>query len=115
MVLAVPPDGTIVAMADPEQTVCAAGVPETATVLGLTATVDETDEPVQPFKLGVMVNVTVVVVVPLRFVSIPAIFPLPLDDIPVTEVVLFLVQLKTVPAKLPLADMGVIFEPEQID
>lgn len=113
--LPLPPDGTIVVMAEPEHTVCVAGDPDTATVLGLTATVEVTDVPVQPFKFGVMVNVTVVVVEPLRFVNTPVIFPLPLDDIPFTDVVLFLDQLKTVPGKLPLAVMGVIFEPEQID
>ena len=80
-------------IAAPEQIVCAAGVPVTATVLALTATVDVTAVPLQPPNLGVMVNVTVVVVLPLVFASMPAILPVPLAPMPVTVEVLFLVQL----------------------
>jgi hypothetical protein len=80
-------------MFDPEQIVCDEGVPVTATALGLTATVDVIAVPLQPPSVGVMVNVTVVVVDPLVFVRAPVILPEPLAAIPVTEVVLFLVQL----------------------
>ncbi len=47
-------------------------------------------------------------------VSVPDILPVPLAAIPVTVAVLFLVQLYTVPATLPLSTIVVIAEPEQM-
>lgn len=77
----------------PEQIVCVKGAALTAPVIpGFTNTVAVTGVPVQPLAVGVMVNVTVTgdAVV---FVNAPAIvFPLPEAAMPVTETVLFLVQ-----------------------
>jgi hypothetical protein len=80
-------------MADPEQMLCDAGVPVTATAVAVTATVEVMAVPAQPFNLGVMVNVTVLVVEPLTFLKVPVISPVPLELMPVTADVLFLVQL----------------------
>jgi len=76
------------AMVDPEQIVCVNGVAE-VTGAGFTNTVAVIGPPVQ--LLGVMVNVTVTgdAVV---LVNAPVILPVPLAGIPVTEAVLFLVQ-----------------------
>lgn len=72
----------------PEQTVCDEGV-ATATGAGLTNTFALL---AQLFVVGVMVKVTYngAIVV---FVKEPVILPEPFDAIPVTETVLFLVQL----------------------
>jgi hypothetical protein len=59
------------------------------------------------------VNVTVTGAL-VVFVNAPLMFPLPLPAIPVTDTVLFLVQLYTVPATLPVNAMVVIVAPEQI-
>lgn len=60
--------------------------------LGLTVTVEVKDAPWQLPTVGIMVNVTVTGEL-VVLVSDPVIFPLPLDAIPVTKPVLFLVQL----------------------
>ncbi len=75
----------------PEQTVCVAGV-ATAVACGYTVTVVVTGAPVQPFAVGVTVNVTVTVEL-VVFTKAPLILPEPLAAIPVTEEVLSLVQL----------------------
>lgn len=59
--------------------------------IGLTTTVAVIALPVQPLAVGVMVNVTVTGEV-VVLVKVPAILPEPLEGIPVTEPVLFLVQ-----------------------
>ena len=81
--------GVIVA---PEQIVCDDGVATTTLAVGFTSTVVVMGVPVQPFAIGVMVNVTVTgdAVV---FVKAPVILPDPLAAMPVTEAVLSLVQL----------------------
>ena len=58
----------------------------------LTVTVAVIGAPVQPLTEGVIVNVTFAAAV-VVFVNVPVILPEPLAVIPVTEVVLFLVQL----------------------
>ena len=80
----------IVVIALAEQIVCAAGV-ATATGVGFTNTVAVTDEPGQPFAVGVMVNVTVTGAA-VVFVNEPLMVPVPLAAMPVTVPVLFLVQ-----------------------
>lgn len=103
---------TIFVMFAPEQIVCDDGV-ATATGVGLTVTVAVVVEPVHPYTVGVIVNVTVTgdVVV---FVSVPVISPDPLAAIPVTEPVLFLTQLNVVPLIAPDNTMLVIGFPEQV-
>ena len=54
-----------------------------------------------------MVKVTVIGAA-VKFVNAPLILPVPLAPIPVTVIVLFLVQLYTVPATLPLNTIVVI-------
>ena len=81
----------IVVIVAPEQIVCDNGVAD-ATGPGFTCTVAVTGAPVQPLTEGVIVNVTVTAAVVI-FVRAPVILPEPLAPIPVTEVVLFLVQL----------------------
>ena len=89
----------------------------TAFGIGFTTTVTVMGEPVQVtpalVKLGVMVKVTVTGAL-VVLVNVPLMFPLPLAAIPVTETVLFLAQLNTVPATLPVRTIVVIDEPEQI-
>ena len=81
----------IVVIVAPEQIVCDKGV---ADALGpaFTSTVAVIGAPLQPLTEGVIVNVTVTAAV-VVFVNAPVILPEPLAAIPVTEVVLFLVQL----------------------
>ena len=82
---------TIVVMATSEQTVCVAGV-ATAIGSGSTVTVAVIGLPTQPPALvGVMVKVTVCTT-PVRLVSVPVMFPVPLAAIPVTLTVLSRVQ-----------------------
>ena len=80
--------GVIVA---PEQIVCDDGV-ATAVDFGFTSTVAVIGVPEQLIVVGVIVNVTVTGAV-VVFVNVPLILPDPVAAIPVTEVVLFLVQL----------------------
>ena len=82
---------TIGVIVDPEQVVCDAGV-ATAAGFGFTNTVAFTGAPAQPADTGVTVNVTVAGVVVLLFKP-ATMLPDPLAPIPVTAVVLFLVQL----------------------
>ena len=77
----------------PEQTVCEAGVPDTETDDVVTVTVEVMAVPAQPLRLGVIVNVTVVFEVRLVLVNAPLISPVPLEAMPVTVDVAFLVQL----------------------
>jgi hypothetical protein len=67
---------------------------------------------VQPLAVGVMVNVTVTAELPV-LVKVPVILPVPLDAMPVTEV-LFLVQVYVVLLAVLLSPIGVIAAPEQI-
>ena len=103
---------TTVLMPAPEQMVCEAGVAK-ASGLGLTVTDAVDDTPIQPFAVGVIVNVTVTgdsVV----FVKIPLISPDPLAAIPVMVPTLSLVQPKLVEGTEPLNAIVVIFKPEQM-
>jgi hypothetical protein len=97
---------------DPEQMVCA-GVEGTTLGVGFTSTVAETGVPVQPLAVGVMVKVMVTGAV-VVFVNRPAILPVPLAAMPVTGAVLFLVQLKLLPATRLLNEIVVIDAPEQM-
>ena len=81
--------------------------------VGLTITVAVIAGPTQVPDVGVMVKVTVTGAL-VVLVRVPLIFPEPLAAIPVTETVLSLVQLYTVPATAPLFTNVVIAEPEQI-
>jgi hypothetical protein len=83
-------ESTIVVIVAAEQMVCEAGV-ATAFGVGFTRTVAEIGVPGQPFAVGVIVNVTVIGAA-VVFVKAPVIFPEPLAAIPVTEMVLSLVQ-----------------------
>lgn len=106
------PLNTMFAMAVPEQIDCEDGV-ATASGAGSTTTVAVMDAPGQPLAIGVMVNVTVTgdsVVL----ISDPLISPEPLAAIPVTVAVLFLVQVKVVPATLPLNTIEEMDAAEQI-
>ena len=58
--------------------------------VGLTSTAAVIAVPVQPFAVGVIVNVTVTGAF-VVFVKVPEILPLPLAVMPVTVAVLFLV------------------------
>ena len=80
--------GVIVA---PEQMVCDNGVAD-APGPAFTSTVAVRGAPVQPLTEGVIVNVTVTGA-EVVFLNAPVILPEPLAAIPVTELVLFLVQL----------------------
>ena len=80
----------IVVMVPPEQVTCDNGVAD-ATGEGFTWTVAVRGAPVQPLAVGVMVNVTVIAAV-VVLIRAPVILPDPLAAIPVTEAVLFLVQ-----------------------
>ena len=83
-------ESTIVVIVVAEQMVCEAGA-ATAFGVGFTRTVAEIGVPGQPFAVGVIVNVTVIGAA-VVFVKAPVIFPEPLAAIPVTEMVLSLVQ-----------------------
>lgn len=101
---------TIVVMAEPEQTVCEAGV-AVAFGVGFTSTVAVMGAPGQLFAVGVIVNVTVTGAL-VVLVSVPEMSPAPLAAIPVTVPVLSLVQLKVVPLTAPLNTMEVMGRPE---
>jgi len=107
-----PPVNAIVVRDEPEQIVWDDGV-ATAFGIGLTTTVAVTAAPVQPFAVGIIVNVTVIGAA-VVFVNAPLISPAPLAAMPVTETVLSLVQLNTVPVTPPVNTMVVMDEPEQI-
>ena len=106
------PDNTMLVMYDPEQTVCDEGV-ATAFGVGLIITVAVIGVPKQPLAVGVIVNGTVTAEL-VVLVNTPLIVPEPLAKIPVTDPVLFLVQLKVVPTTLPVIAILLIAEPEQI-
>jgi hypothetical protein len=103
---------TIVVIGLAEQMVCEAGV-AMASGVGFTRTVAVMGNPGHPLAVGVIVNVTKTGA-KVVLVSVPLIFPLPLAAMPVTANVLFLVQLKAVPATLPVKTMGKIGLPEQM-
>ena len=84
------PFNTICAMVAPEQIVCVNGV-ATAFGIGFTSTLAVIGVPVHPLAVGVTVNVTVSGAV-VVFVNVPVISPVPFAAIPVTEIVLSLVQ-----------------------
>ena len=69
--------------------------------MGLTNTVAVIGIPGHPLAVGVIVNVTVTGSV-VTLVNEPLISPAPLAAIPVTDAVLSLVQLNTVPLTLPV-------------
>ena len=75
-----------------EQMVCSAGVVVTCVDNELTVTAEVIAVPLQAFAVGVMVNV-VVTDEPELFVNTPVILPVPLDPMPESDEVLFLVQL----------------------
>jgi hypothetical protein len=81
--------------------------------IGSTKTVAVIGVPAHPFSVGVMVKVTVMGEV-VVLVKVPLISPTPLAAIPVTETVLFLVQLKMVESKAPDKFMVVIGDSEHI-
>ena len=81
----------MVVIALPVQMAWVAGVATTVGA-GLTTTVAVIGAPAQPLAIGVTVNITVCAIL-VVLVSVPLIFPLPLTGMPVTLVVLFLVQL----------------------
>ena len=83
--------GAMVVIVAAEQMVCDKGVAET-TGDGFTCTVAVTGEPAQPPTVGVMVKGTVTAAA-VVFVKAPLMLPDPLEAIPVTKDVLFLVQL----------------------
>src|SRR5258705_9487436 len=81
--------------------------------VGFTTTVAVLAVPGQPLAVGIMVKVTVICAL-VVLVNEPLILPLPLAAIPVTVPVLFLVQLKLVPATGPDNTIVVIVAPEQM-
>ena len=81
----------IVVIVAPEQMVCDSGVAD-APGPAFTSTVAVMGAPIQPLTVGLMVKVTVTGAV-MVFVNAPLMLPDPLAAIPVTAVVLFLVQL----------------------
>lgn len=84
------------------------GFTVTVAVMGISAQV------VPPLVYdGVIVNVTVTGAA-VVLVSVPLILPVPLAAIPVTEAVLSLVQLYTVPVTLPLFTIVVMADPVQL-
>jgi hypothetical protein len=104
-----------VLIAAPEQMVCDASV-ATAFGMGFTSTVAVIGVPVQVTPAFVYTGVIVKVTVCGTFVvlvSVPLMSPLPDDAIPITLTELFLAQLKTVPATLPVNAIVVIALPEQ--
>ena len=106
------PDNTIVVMAVPEHFVCADGV-ATALGVGFTKTVAVIGVPEQLLAVGVMVKVTVTGA-EVVLVNAPLISPAPLAAIPVTDTVLSLVQLNTVPATEPDNTILVMLAAEQM-
>ena len=107
-----PPVNAMVVRAEPEQIDWDDGV-ATAFGIGLTTTVAVMAVPVQPFAVGVILNITVTGAA-VVFVNVPLISPAPPAAMPVTDTVLSLVQLNTVPVTLPVNTMVVRDEPEQI-
>jgi len=81
--------------------------------VGFTSTVAVIGVPGHPLAVGVIVNVTVTGAF-VVLVNAPLILPAPLAAIPVTDTVLFLVQLKAVPPTLPVNAIVVIVAPEQM-
>ena len=101
-------------MGDPEQTDWSAGLLVTTFEFEFTVTVAVMAVPGQPLAVGVMVNVTVTGE-PVVLVKVPVILAeVPLEAIPVTEPVLFLVQEYVVLLAELLTAMGIMAAPEQI-
>lgn len=80
---------------------------------GSTSTVAITGVPEHPFITGVTVKVTVMAALVVLF-NVPEILPVPDAGIPVTSMLLSLVQLYVAPAVLPVNDIIVNGKPEQI-
>lgn len=99
-------------IATPEQIVCDDGLALTFGV-GFTRMVTFIGEPGQPLRTGIIVKNTGIGIVVL-FIKTPVIFPEPFGGNPVAVVILFLLQLNTVPLKCPLKITGITAEPEQI-
>src|SRR5678809_630974 len=78
-----------------------------------TSTVAVIGAPIQPLAVGVIMKVTVTGAV-VVFINAPLMLPDPLAAIPVTAVVLFLVQLYVVPVTLLAKAMVLMAAPEQI-
>src|SRR5690349_18017046 len=102
----------MVVIATPEHFVWLAGV-ATAFGIGLTTTVAVKEGPVQPLAVAVIVNVTVTGAL-VVLISVPLILPLPLAAMPVTDAVLFLVQLNDAPVVVLDRLIDVIELPEHI-
>ena len=100
------------ARAASEQMVCDAGA-ATAAGLGITTMVAVIGVFAQ-VPVGTMVNVTVTGAV-VVLVRVPTILPLPLEPIPVTRPVLFLVQVYVLPSRVPVNMIGAIAVPEHND
>lgn len=81
--------------------------------VGLANTVAVMGTPVQPFTVGVMVKVTVTGAF-VVLVKAPLILPVPLEAMPVTALVLSLLQLYVVPGTVLDNTIVVIADPEQI-
>lgn len=81
---------TIELILAPEQMVWVEGVAVAELGPGVTVTVAVTGVPVHPLTAGVIVNVTVTGEL-VVLVKAPVILPVPLDAIPVTDALLFLV------------------------
>lgn len=103
---------SISVMDAPEQIICADGL-AVAFGVGSTKTVAATVAPVHPFNTGETEKVTVTGA-NVVLVNAPDISPLPLAAMPVTETLLFLVQLNKVDGKLPVNAMVEILPPEQM-
>ena len=105
------PLNTIDVIVAPEQIICDDGAEAAAPGPRFTVTVEVIAVPLHPFAVGVMVNVTVTGE-PVVLVKVPAISPEPVDAIPVTEPVLFLVQLYVAPPVVLLSAIAVMGIPE---
>ena len=106
------PVSTMVVSDEPEHIVCDDGVAASLGI-GFTSKLAVIGVPGQPLAVGVMVKVTVTGPV-VKLVSVPDMLPAPLADIPVTVIVLFLVQLYVVTVTLPDNTIVVIGVPEHI-
>jgi hypothetical protein len=105
------PPGTIEVIAVPEQILCDNGIAVATPLAGFTTTVAIVGVVLQPFAVGVMVNVTVTGELPV-LIKVPLMLPVPLAAIPVTGAVLSLVQLYTAPLPLPLNETVLMAVPE---
>jgi hypothetical protein len=105
-------ESTIVVIVAAEQMVWADGV-AMATGVGFTSTVAVIGAPGQPFAVGIIVNVTVSGAA-VVFVKVPLISPEPLAAMPVTVILLSLVQEYEVPVVVLESTIVVIVATEQM-